>query len=131
MSVPTDEPTTWRPIATAAPRLGLSLHGLKSRIRRGALPTRRDNRGRLLVAIPMSAPTTVLTDAPMSTPTDQLNGHDEVEHWRAIAEAAKAAAARAEGELAGLRVALELVCGERDRLRRGWLERLLEAVRRR
>jgi hypothetical protein len=37
--------------------------------------------------------------------------------------------ARLEGELAGLRVALEQVCGERDRLRRGWLERLIEALR--
>jgi hypothetical protein len=44
---------------------------------------------------------------------------------------------RTEGELAGLRVALEHVTAERDRLltelvqaRKGWLERLLEAVRR-
>jgi hypothetical protein len=45
---------------------------------------------------------------------------------------------RTEGELAGLRVALGHVTAERDRLltelvqaRKGWLERLLEVVRKR
>jgi ABC-type branched-subunit amino acid transport system substrate-binding protein len=75
--------------------------------------------------------------APMSVPADELNGHDEVERWRTAAETARVATARAEGELAGVRVALAAVEAERDRLaaelalaRKGWLERVLEAVRR-
>jgi hypothetical protein len=80
----------------------------------------------------------------MSAPADTLNGH-EVEHWRAVAEAAKADAAHARGELAGLRVALAAeerrsteLQARADRpeaalaeARKGWLERLLEAVRKR
>jgi hypothetical protein len=77
--------------------------------------------------------------ASVSAPTDQLNGHvAEVEHWRTAAETARVAAARAEGECTALRaqaVASErLVADLRAELalaRRSWLERVLEAVRRR
>ena len=141
MSAPTDEATTWLPIAAAAPRLGLSAHGLKTRVRRDTLPARKDNRGRLLVAVPTSmltsASMTAPTSAPMSTPTDQLDSPDEIERWRSATEAARLEAAQAKGELAGLRVALATVEAERDRLaadlalaRKSWLERVLEAVRR-
>jgi hypothetical protein len=156
MSAPTDTAEHWLSIAEAAPKLGLSAHGLKTRVRRGTLPARKDNRGRLLVAVP----TSMLASAPVAAPTstlmsvlpDQLNGHDEVERWRTAAETARleAASLRAERDavrelVASLQTMIGDLKGDREALqgqlaqahaelahaRKGWLERVLEAVRRR
>ena len=41
----------WLRLAEAAPQLGLSLDGLRARVRRGQISSRRGNDGRLLVAV--------------------------------------------------------------------------------
>jgi hypothetical protein len=141
----TDGPTNWVTISEAAPRLGLTPFGVRSRIRRGTLRTKPGNDGRRFVGIPADH----LAGCSLSNSTgnskdhsaDHLNEHEaatEVEHWRTAAETARVAAAKAEGECIALRAQVTDLKGERDRLaaelalaRKGWLERLIEAVRKR
>ena len=103
----------WVTIAEAARRLDVTPKAIRNRIHRGTLTSRpAGNRGR-----------EVLLQHGTGSPDGSPDGPGIVELMVRVA--------RLEGELAGLRVALEQVCGERDRLRRSWLERMLEAVRRR
>src|SRR5215203_2766804 len=77
----TDPAERWLSLTEAAPVLGLTPSGLKMRVRRGSVPTRKDNRGRLLVAVPASMLASQLTNTPTSplmntlasAVTDQLN----------------------------------------------------------
>ena len=46
-----DGSVTWLTLSEAAPRMGLTVDGLRSRIRRGLVKPRRGNDGRLLVAL--------------------------------------------------------------------------------
>jgi hypothetical protein len=158
----------WLKVAEAAPQLGLTVDGLRARIKRGQVSTRQGNDGRLLVSVAANGADTRHALALNGAGT----GHDPSHALSANGSAepdllpdllaARERAARAEGELAGLREALatearrsadllaslELeraradaaLAAERargDRLeaalaeaRKGWLERLLEAVRR-
>jgi hypothetical protein len=139
MNASEDGPTTWLPIAEAAPRMGLTVDGLRSRIRRGLVRPRKGNDGRLLVAI--STTGEVTGHEPV---TDIVSDRSEADELRsevlelrvtlARVEERLAAGTRREGDLQGLVTDLR---AERDRLsaefaeaRKGWLERLLEAVRR-
>jgi hypothetical protein len=145
MDEPPAEP--WFTYTEAAERLGWRLGKLKSKARREGWPVRQRNRGPHQVRLPdellvqpradhglTSSATTV---EPLEAPRvnhGHTNGAATVEPVAELRERL----GRTEGELAGLRVALEHVTAERDRLltelvqaRKGWLERLLEAVRRR
>ena len=150
------EPATqWLKVTEAAPRLGLTLDGLRSRIKRGQVTTRRGNDGRLLVSVALngadhshdqshelSPNSSETVHEPSHEPA--LNGSAEPDHdLFADLLAAHERAARAEGELAGLREALATearrsaeLLARADRFeaaltlaRKGWLERVLEAVR--
>ena len=46
--------TAWLTVAKAAPRLGLTPDGLRSRIKRGQISARRGNDGRLLVGVALN-----------------------------------------------------------------------------
>jgi hypothetical protein len=135
MSEPTGEVESWLTISEAASRLKLTPYGIRSRIRRGALRTKPGNDGRLLVAI--SAPG---EGEPADQFVDYANGHEaaaEIEFWRLATEAARleAGVLRAERDAAQSLVAdlharadrLEAALAE---ARKGWLERVLEALRR-
>ncbi len=133
----------WFTYTEAAERLGK----LKSRARREGWPVRQRNRGPHQVRLPDE----LLAQPPVNH--GHTNGATAVELLAAsrfdsgytsavttvelVAEL-RERLGRTEGELAGLRVALEHVTAERDRLlaelvqaRKGWLERLIGAVRRR
>jgi hypothetical protein len=154
MNALTDTVEHWLTVSAAASRLGLTPDGVKSRIRRGTLRSQLGNNRRLLVAVPVSVSAEHSMDgvAERSTDisadgfanhgdrvTDTVNGHAGLLVQLARLEERLAAQASAH---AGERQVLETVIvdlrGERDRLaaeladaRKGWLERLLEAVRRR
>jgi hypothetical protein len=134
--------TAWLTVAKAAPRLGLTPDGLRSRIKRGQIRARRGNDGRLVVGVPLNGPDPghepghePAQDGSGTSRGPELNGSAGSDH--ALLVALKRAA-RAEGELAAeVRRSTELQA-RADRLeaalaeaRKGWLERLLEAVRRR
>jgi hypothetical protein len=139
---PAAEPELWLTYQEAAERLDWRLWKLKSRARREGWPVRERNRGGNLVRIPAE-----LT-AESRQSSDIANGHakaePEAELLELVAEL-RERAARAEGELAaelrhslGLAEALARSDTRAERLeaalaeaRKGWLERLLEALRRR
>ena len=149
----------WLRLAEAAPELGLSLDGLRARVRRGQITSRRGNDGRLLVAVNGTVRESAREQGGDSASTVHESTHEQGQHSAADLLAACERAARAEGELVGLRealaradaaltrveaalaradAALALERSRADRLaadlahaRKGWLERLLEAVRRR
>jgi hypothetical protein len=147
MNALTDTVEHWLTVSAAASRLGLTPDGVKSRIRRGTLRSRLGNNRRLLVAVPVSVSAEHSTDGVSERSTDisadgvadTVNGHADLLVQLARLEERLAAQASAH---ARERQVLENVIvdlrGERDRLaaelaeaRKGWLERLLEAVRRR
>jgi hypothetical protein len=75
--------------------------------------------------------------SPGEPPGELEHLREAVEHWRTAAEEAREEAAVLRGELVGIREVLARSDAERDRLaaelaeaRKGWLERVLEAVRR-
>jgi hypothetical protein len=133
--------------------MGLTPDGLRSRIKRGQISARRGNDGRLLVGVALngSDPGHDQGHDPAQNGSGTgrnpgrepvLNGSVEPDHDLL---AARERAARAEGELAAearrsadLLAVISDLRADRDRLaaelalaRKGWLERLLEAVRRR
>src|SRR5688572_3991061 len=81
MDVGMDGSTSWLPISEAAPRLGVTVDGLRSRIRRGLVTPKKGNDGRLLVAVSMDSTATgheLVMD--MSSP---VTDHDEADELRA------------------------------------------------
>jgi hypothetical protein len=61
MDVGEDVATVWLSIAEAAPRLGVTVDGLRSRVRRGLVTPRKGNDGRLLVPYPWTVQRPVMT----------------------------------------------------------------------
>jgi hypothetical protein len=142
--------TVLLPISEAASRLGLSTIALRSRVRRGSIPSRRGNAGQILVEVPANAAThagkvagtsadaVVLAD--LEAEVDALRR--ELAHAQGERDAASAIAAAkveaAERIVAELRADRDRETARADRFeaelaqaRKGWLERLLEALRRR
>ena len=131
----------------AAERLGWRLGKLKSRARREGWPVRQRNRGPHQVRLPdellvQPRPNHGLTNGVaavelLAAPRVNHGYTDGATTVEPMAELWERLG-RTEGELAGLRVALEHVTAERDRLltelveaRKPWVVRLLEAMRRR
>jgi hypothetical protein len=150
----------WLKLAEAAPQLGLTIDGLRARIKRGQITTRKGNDGRLLVSVaangaePSHEPSQNGSEAGHESAHELAGtGSDGAGHNLLLDLLdARERAARAEGELAGLREALttearrstdlqavlKLERARADRLEaalalasKGWLERLLEAARKR
>src|SRR4051812_21814085 len=138
-------PAVLLPLAEAASRLGLHPSALRSRIRRGLVMAKKGNDGRLLVKVAANAKPD--HGGVMASPEDDLRA--EIDFMRGQLEAARIAAATAvaERDAAMATSAAKVDAAERivtelrargDRLeaalaeaRRGWLERLLAAARRR
>ncbi len=137
MNQPDEPAMRWLSVAEAAPRLGLTVDGLRSRIKRGLVTTRKGNDGRLVVNAAVDSPDP---------------GHDPAHEPVVDSSPAPAAgrdllpelleardrAARAEAALAEVRAVLGREQARGDRLeaelaeaRKPMLLRLLEAVRRR
>jgi hypothetical protein len=145
----------WLSVAEAAPQLDLTVDGLRSRIKRGQVTTRRSNSGRLLVSVAMNGSDPGHDHSRELAPNGSDHSHDQGHEPAANGSvepdhdllsdllAARERAARAEGELAAearrstdLMAVITDLRADRDRLaaelalaRKGWLERLLEAVR--
>jgi crotonobetainyl-CoA:carnitine CoA-transferase CaiB-like acyl-CoA transferase len=130
----TDEPP-WLTMSEAAAQSGLHRDAIRSRARRGLIPSKRGNRGQWLVQ---------LTAAAMAT-SDQGDDHDlamVVADLQAEVTELREALARAEATRDAAMTTAKATVETKDILiielqkmlaetRRGWLERLLEAVRRR
>ena len=129
------EAASWLPLAEASRALGQSVDALRHRVRKGELNHRKGNDGRVLVLVsgePAADPPLADASAELALLREEL-------------AAASIKAARADGELAGLREALaradvalaqargDLADARRElaEARKGWLERVLEALRRR
>jgi hypothetical protein len=140
----------WLLLAEAGRRTGRHPDTLRAMIRRGRLNGRKSNSGAWLVQL---SPRTVSGSDPEGRPNGSGGGPEgdpdgpdirpdidpeELALLRQGLVQASTRAARAEGELAGLRealtradAALAHANAELALARKGWLERLLEAVRRR
>ncbi len=88
-----DSSTSFMTIAQAAPRLGLTPAGVRSRVRRGLVRTQRANDGRLLIEVPADAG---LRREPIHDGDDELQA--EIDHLRRELEAARLGMVKAEGE---------------------------------
>jgi hypothetical protein len=123
----TTSPTVVLPLAEAASRLGLHPSALRSRIRRGQVTARRGNDGRLLVEVLASSQPD--HGEVRTSPDDELGA--EIDFLRGQLETARIAMTKAEAERdAAERIIVEL----RSMLaeaRKGWLKRVVEAIRRR
>jgi hypothetical protein len=144
-----DDQGEWLNVTRAAHRLGWPRERLRSLVRRGKLQTMRGNTGELLVLVTpglsgqamvgysqppwlVEASPAHLVSQPPGQPEEMAKLRDDLERWRATAEERGMALAKAEGENAMLREALDV---ERDRtrrledeireLRRPWWRRLL------
>ena len=96
MDVGEDVGTTWLPISEAAPRLGMTVDGLRSRIRRGLVTPRKGNDGRLLVPVSMDGAATGHDRS-----VDTLDGHDDaLDELRAENTELRVTVARLEERLA-------------------------------
>ena len=165
-----DQAGTWLRLDEAAARLGTSVEGVRSRIKRRKLRTRPGNDGRLRVLVLAPEHGQVGNGHDQAPPGRAWasTGHDqaialardkavaEVDRWRCLVEEERLARAKAEAErdaakaahdaeTALLREALarETDHGRQERsradrleaalaeARRGWLERLIAAARRR
>jgi chromosome segregation ATPase len=125
----------WMSLADASKALAVTVDALRHRVRKGELTSRRGNDGRVQVLVGGELPASV----------EQPEASAELALLRQELADASSRAARAEGELAGLREALARADNalgqtrgdlaearqELAEARKGWLERLLEAVRRR
>jgi hypothetical protein len=95
MDVGEDAATTWLPISEAAPRLGMTVDGLRSRIRRGLVTPRKGNDGRLLVPVSTNG---AVTGHDRSV--DTLDGHgDALDELRAENTELRVTVARLEEQL--------------------------------
>jgi hypothetical protein len=141
MDMGEDVGTTWLPIVEAAPRLGVTVDGLRSRVRRGLVTPRKGNDGRLLVPVSMNGAATGHDQS-----VDTVSGHeDALDELRAentdlrvtIAriEERSAAGERREGELvaalAKVEARADALAAELAEARKPALLRLIEALRRR
>ena len=135
-------PGQWLTQSEAASRLGWHVERVKSAARRGRLQRRKNNQGQWLVLVTPE----LLTEPDHAG--DMVDGHATTEAMAELHQElteARVAAAMAEGKvvamlaaMSDLRQALDHERAERSKLaaelaeaRKGWLERLLEAVRRR
>ena len=143
--------TVLLPVSEAASRLGLSPIAVRSRVRRGSLPSRRGNTGQILVEVPAhaAAHTGKVAGTSADASAGTFAGTSTAAELEVEIDALRRELAYAQGErdasaaIAAAKVeAAERIIGElraeRDRLaaelanaRKGWLERVLEAVRRR
>src|SRR5215213_7302829 len=86
----------WLPLSEAAERTGLDREAIRSRARRGLIPSRKGNQGQTLVQVPVTA-------------LDQAAGHPVAAMHEAMADL--------QAEVADLRVALARSEAERDAAR--------------
>ena len=137
-----DTGTTWLPVAEAAQRLGITIDGLRSRIRRGLVKPRRGNDGRLLVPVATHGPATGLdpstdagADSADETVADLREENGALRVQVARIEERLAASERREGEtaaaLAKAEARADRLEAELRELRRPLLLRMLETLRRR
>ena len=97
-----DDPP-WLTLSEAAVRSGLHRDAIRSRARRGLIPSRHDNRGQWLVQLPAEA----------MTMDGQANGHDVDREVTTLNEPV----ADLQAEVAELRVALARAEADRDAAR--------------
>ena len=91
-----DAVTTWLPISEAAPRLGVTVDGLRSRIRRGLVTPKKGNDGRLLVPVSTNGAATGHDQS-----VDVVDGHeDALDELRAENTELRVTVARLEERLA-------------------------------
>jgi hypothetical protein len=124
------EAVTWTGVAEAATRLGTSPAAIRKRIKRGTLEARRVNDGTYRVLLTSTTRHVPAPGRPLDTARP---GQEPAPDGVALVERA----ARAEGECTALRAQVAELLARADRLeaalalaRKGWLERVLEAVRR-
>jgi hypothetical protein len=129
---------SWLLLSDAGRRLGLSRGALRKRIARGRIEARKGNDGLVRVLVTGDTEPGQGQDGASPVHGDGAGSVPEIVHLLSTLADARVAAARAEGECIALRAQVADLKGERDRLevalveaRKGWLERLLEAVRRR
>src|SRR3954453_6634773 len=96
MDVGEDAATVWLTIAEAAPRLGVTVDGLRSRIRRGLVTPKKGNDGRLLVPVSTNGDATGHDQS-----VDMVDGHeDALDELRAENTELRVTVARLEERLA-------------------------------
>jgi uncharacterized small protein (DUF1192 family) len=132
-------------VQEAARRLGRSVDAVRAALRRGRLLGFKGNDGEWRVHLPKDEQE---LDEPgagtfLRQELDRLRreleqARDGIETWRRQAEDSRVSVAELQTRAGMLQAALDRAHAERDRLaaelaeaRKGWLERLLEAVRRR
>ena len=137
-----EEPVT---VQEAARRLGRSVDAVRSALRRGRLIGFKGNDGEWRVHLSADGQEFDEPDA-MAVLRQELDrlrreleqARDGIETWRRQAEDSRVSVAELQTRTEMLQAAFDRAQAERDRLsaelteaRKGWLERLLEAVRRR
>jgi hypothetical protein len=137
MNQPDEPAMRWLSVAEAAPLLGLTVDGLRSRIKRGLAKTRKGNDGRLVVNVAVDSADPghdPVHEPAVDSPPDPEPPPDLLPE---LLEA-RDRAARAESALAEVRAVLSREQARADRLeaalaeaRKPALVRLLEALRRR
>ena len=111
-----DKTGAWLRPDEAASRLGTTVEAVRSRIRRGALQSKRGNDGRIRVLVPATEPDQAGPDSDRA-PTDREDAADwlrterneallEADHWRSVAETERTGRVRAEAELDAARTML-------------------------
>jgi hypothetical protein len=138
-----DGSASWLTLSEAAPRMGLTVDGLRSRIRRGLVKPRRGNDGRLLVALSVEGAEG--GHGPVQPGHEPIHDDDEAERLSATVTelreevmearlaAGQAAAERdaANAMLADARAKAERLEAQLVEARKPALVRLIEAFRRR
>jgi K+-transporting ATPase c subunit len=128
----------WLSLAEAGRRTGRHPDALRAMIRRGRLTGRKGNAGQWLVQVP----TGLVSESDSAEDPDMAELREEVADLRVAVARAESERDSQTAERVRERETLQAVItdlrAERDRLtgelteaRKGWLERLLEAVRRR
>jgi hypothetical protein len=135
--VDSGEDAAWLSVDAAALRLGLSRDAVRKRIKRGSLEARRGNDASVRVLVTSATPAAPVQAAAADASGTAVGQSADtallVENARLVERLA--AEARRSAELHGA-LAAERARGDRleaalVEVRKGWLERLLEAVRRR
>jgi hypothetical protein len=132
------EAASWLTLAEASQRLGASVDSLRKRIKRGQIEARPGNDGRVRVLVTSGQRLDEAGQGPDSSGIELAVLREELVD-------ALTRASRVEGELVGVRETLadvrtrldkaearaDRLAAELAEARKGWLERLLEVVRRR